>query len=263
MSLISNFVLNVSRSINSSPSLTSSLSNLSHLVSQVAQQKIESIASLFAPPSIIPFHGMSTNYAHQFPSGVALNPDSLPIGPERDRLLLWNKLSFLVNQPAYLNSQDHTPVSEQFANWLEKNQAALYQVTELDLRNCELTTIPPQITGLKNLRNLDLSDNKISEVPSVIKDLETLEYLNLSHNQLRTLPPEIGELSELETLNVASNALINLPQEIINLKSLQVLNIKSNQLKEIPSALPPSCQTFALWNPATDQKNQELKPKDF
>ena len=44
-------------------------------------------------------------------------------------------------------------------------QAAKDEVTELDLSNNQISSLPPEIVQLTNLQSLDISDNQISSLP--------------------------------------------------------------------------------------------------
>ncbi|NEU81532.1 leucine-rich repeat domain-containing protein, partial [Nostoc sp. UIC 10630] len=68
-------------------------------------------------------------------------------------------------------------------------QAVKDEVTELDLSNKGLTTLPPKIGQLTNLQSLDLSENQLSSLPPKIGQLTNLQSLDLSENQLSSLPP--------------------------------------------------------------------------
>ena len=58
----------------------------------------------------------------------------------------------------------------------------------------ELTTLPPEIGKLTNLKELRLSDNQLIRLPPEIGILTKLESLSVNNNRLNELPPEIGKL---------------------------------------------------------------------
>jgi Leucine-rich repeat (LRR) protein/GTPase SAR1 family protein len=103
-----------------------------------------------------------------------------------------------------------------------------------DLSERELTTLPPEIIPLTNLRELDLRDNQLTELPPEIGQLTNLRKLNLGENQLTELPPEIGQLTNLRELRIGENQLTELPPEIAQLTNLRKLNLGENQLTELP-----------------------------
>jgi Leucine-rich repeat (LRR) protein len=73
----------------------------------------------------------------------------------------------------------------------------------LDLANHELTSIPPEIGGLKNLWKLYLSGNKLTSLPEEIGQLTELVDLCLHGNKLSTLPRGIGKLTKLTSPSYA------------------------------------------------------------
>ena len=66
--------------------------------------------------------------------------------------------------------------------------------TTLDLSSKGLTSLPSEITELKNLTTLDISGNRLSSLPPEITQLKNLTTLDISYNQLTSLPPEILKL---------------------------------------------------------------------
>jgi Leucine-rich repeat (LRR) protein len=61
----------------------------------------------------------------------------------------------------------------------------LGRLTDLDLRNNELTALPKTIASLQNLTHLDLRGNRLTSVPEGIRELPGLEKLDLRWNKLR------------------------------------------------------------------------------
>ncbi|WP_084227301.1 COR domain-containing protein [Nostoc sp. KVJ20] len=106
--------------------------------------------------------------------------------------------------------------------------------TQLHLSGKGLTTLPPEIGQLTNLRSLHLIGNQLSSLPTEIFQLTNLQFLNLSSNQLSSLPPEIGQLTNLQSLYLSINQLSSLPPEIGQLTKLQTLYLSSNQLSSLP-----------------------------
>jgi len=79
-------------------------------------------------------------------------------------------------------------------------QAARDKVTELDLSDKDLTTLPEEIVQLTNLQTLDLRNNQLSSLPVEIVQLTNLQTLHLSSNQLSSLPAETEPFYEAKFL---------------------------------------------------------------
>jgi Leucine-rich repeat (LRR) protein len=117
------------------------------------------------------------------------------------------------------------------------NTTSRQDLTEVDLRSNQLTTLPPEVLQLTNLTRLDLSDNQISALPPEIVQLTNLAQLNFSSNQIMTLPLEITQLTNLTQLDVSNNELTTLPPEIADLINLEKLNIDGNRFTHLTPEL--------------------------
>ncbi len=124
------------------------------------------------------------------------------------------------------------------------DRAATGGWTKLDLRDQELTELPPEIGQLTKLRVLLLGKktwaspgNQLTELPPEICQLVSLTFLDLSDNQLTAAPPEIGQLSNLTKLDLYSNELTAVSSEIGQMSNLTHLNLSSNPLMSIPSEI--------------------------
>ncbi|HNJ14326.1 MAG TPA: leucine-rich repeat domain-containing protein, partial [Anaerolineales bacterium] len=86
-------------------------------------------------------------------------------------------------------------------------QAAESGAESLEFYNLGLTSLPPEIGQLVNLKKLFLSSVHFTNRPT-------------SRNQLTSLPPEIGRLTNLTKLDLSGNQLTSLPPEIGQLTNL-------------------------------------------
>jgi len=109
------------------------------------------------------------------------------------------------------------------------------RATELALISRRLTSLPPEIGQLANLKRLELLENQLTSLPPEIGQLANLTTLNLSYNQLTALPPEIGQLANLQTLVLYKNQLTALPPEIGQLRNLTELYLEDNPLVSPPA----------------------------
>jgi small GTP-binding protein len=113
-------------------------------------------------------------------------------------------------------------------------QAAKDEVTELDLSNNQISSLPPEIVQLTNLQTLKIAGNQISSLPREIGQLTNLQTLDISFNQISSLPPEIGQLTNLQSLDISGNQISSLPPEIVQLTNLQTLDLRNNQISSLP-----------------------------
>lgn len=80
-------------------------------------------------------------------------------------------------------------------------------LTRLYLNGNSLTSLPPQIKSLVNLRVLDLSHNRLTALPKELGLCYQLKYLYVFDNQITTLPWEFGSLFNLQFLGCEGNPL--------------------------------------------------------
>ena len=129
-------------------------------------------------------------------------------------------------------------------------------ITELDLSNHSLSTIPDSVFSLSNLEYLQLGNefiiypplsalgadtpsgkslNKITAIQSDIVKLHQLRVFRICFNNLQSLPAEIVQLKELDTLDISFNEDLNITAELGKLKKmtgLRYLNIVATKADE-------------------------------
>jgi GTPase SAR1 family protein len=109
--------------------------------------------------------------------------------------------------------------------------------TFLYLIESGLSTLPPEIGQLSELKRLSLHGNYLTELPPEIGRLTRLEALYLDNNQIKALPPEIGRLRALRELDLRSNRLTALPSAIKHLRELRELDLCANELTALPEEI--------------------------
>ncbi len=169
----------------------------------------------------------------------------------RDTLLVWKTLAETIDQtvPELDNlptSYDIIAQASKFSAWFTQHQTTLSQISNLDLSNNQLTSLPFEISHLAQLTSLDLSNNQLTSFPPEIGQLLQLGFLNLNNNKLPSLPPEIGNLNQLYSLTLSNNQLTSLPPEINQLTQLDYLNLVHNQLTSLPPEIGQLTQLLRL-----------------
>lgn len=111
--------------------------------------------------------------------------------------------------------------------------AQMANLKSLTLKQCELKSLPSDLSFISELEYLDLSANQITELPSSIGELVNLKFLDLSSNEIKQLPNAIYGLKNMETLVLYANSLEDLSPRLADMKKLNLLDIRGNQLKMI------------------------------
>lgn len=83
---------------------------------------------------------------------------------------------------------------------------------------------------------MDLSNCELSQLPPELFELTNLVELSLAGNQLTQLPPDIGRLSSLQRLVLAGNWLEHLPQ-VMRVRRWQQLNGRGSTQQQLPAFL--------------------------
>ena len=104
-------------------------------------------------------------------------------------------------------------------------------ITALDLRNKNLSDIPPSVFKQRQLKVLLLKGNNIQKIPEGMKALHNLLYLELSDNEISKLE-NLDSLTNLVYFNISTNQISRL-EDLDNLKALQQFNISGNLIKKL------------------------------
>jgi len=142
-----------------------------------------------------------------------------------------------------------------------KNNAALKELTSIDLSNMNITEIKQNtfsglskletlnlsnnkinkielnaFRGLSNLKELNLNDNSITNIDGgILRGLRDLNYLTLNHNIINIIDSfSFNDLKDLKTLDLSNNKITTLTdREFTGLKSLETLNLSNNEINKI------------------------------
>lgn len=157
--------------------------------------------------------------------------------PAEDLACFFDRLPILKDKPTFQG--DPATRAEDIQQWMETHPAALAEITEVDLTNAGLGSLPPAIGKLTGLRELNLSGNNLTSLPPELWNLTGLQRLYLEKNLLSSLPSQtgIGRLIQLRELNLNGNRLTSLPPAIGSLPFLTQLSAKNNQLESVPKEI--------------------------
>jgi len=109
----------------------------------------------------------------------------------------------------------------------------MVNLKSLTLKQCEIKSLPSDLSFLSELEYLNLSANQIAEIPSSISVLVNLKFLDLSSNEIKQLPSSIYSLMKMEVLVLYANSLEDLSPRLAEMKKLNLLDVRGNQLKLI------------------------------
>ncbi|XP_077411553.1 volume-regulated anion channel subunit LRRC8D isoform X2 [Vanacampus margaritifer] len=149
----------------------------------------------------------------------------------------------------------------------------MVELSELQLRGCQLSRLPSALQALTKLRALDMDTNRlktleelfslahldclcclrlpnnyIGTLPVCIGGLQGLEVLDLCNNQVQDIPLELFSLCKLQKLLLAGNLLQTLPAEVKSLQRLTEFDISKNRLQSLPPELFSNCLKLCLLN---------------
>jgi MFS family permease len=138
----------------------------------------------------------------------------------------------------------HSPMTERYdvsnrgLAELPDEIRAMRELRELYIYDNQLTTLPPWIGELGDLRVLDANRNRFASLPGSIGALRNLYYLYISDQQrLGALPETIGGLASLAYLNASHDALTVLPDAVGDIVTLVELRLDDNALRELPESM--------------------------
>ncbi|KAJ0085217.1 hypothetical protein Patl1_07456 [Pistacia atlantica] len=158
--------------------------------------------------------------------------------PERETLISFKKS--LENPRVLFSWNGKTP----HCNWVGVTCELVLDLSS----NRFYDQIPPQISGLRRLKQMSLGENQLSgSVPCELGELTQLETLELGLNFFTgKIPPELEKLKQLKTLDLSGNALTGtLTSQLGELTQLQFLELGNNLLSgSLPITLLTNLQSL-------------------
>ena len=136
------------------------------------------------------------------------------------------------NIPDYKWTEDINYKNSGYWEGLPRDRENLLKLTELDLWEYTIDSIPKEIGNMINLTSLCIGENyHITTLPKEIGKLINLKRLILWEGKLKSLPEEISNLSNLTNLEMQFVAdLTSLPESIYKLTGLTKLRWIANTI---------------------------------
>ncbi|XP_023548551.1 TMV resistance protein N-like isoform X2 [Cucurbita pepo subsp. pepo] len=108
------------------------------------------------------------------------------------------------------------------------SMSGIYSLTELNLSNCNIETIPEGIEGLVWLRMLNLSNNSFTELPASLAQLHNLRSLNMNGCkklvQVPELPARIMKLKMKDCISLKTSTAISKMDRLYFMTEVNLLN---------------------------------------
>lgn len=154
--------------------------------------------------------------------------------------------------------------------WPNQLQFSLAPITELNVSENQLTSIPRELFQMPSLHELRLSHNKLFELPTsdvLTEDIYTssLVKLDLDWNMLKSLPEDMfrGLAHSLKELSAQNNQLTTLPPGLWVMPRLKRIRLACNKLERLHSLSIPSyfndiAISKLISSSFTASKNNEL-----
>lgn len=125
-----------------------------------------------------------------------------------------------------------------------------FALTDINLSNNKLNTVPADDSVLNNVERLDLSFNPLMEeaVNAVLSEPKTVRYLNLASTGLNRINGKL-ETPFLRYLNLSNNNITSIENNAFQRTSLlQTLDLSNNLLKNVSlgNQPPPALSTFII-----------------
>lgn len=153
----------------------------------------------------------------------------------------------------------------------------------LNLSGNQLSSLPDDLTRLKNLKIIFCSENQFTHLPEVLGQFEHLDMVGFKANQIRhcaaaaiskklrwliltdnaltQVPDSIGDCQHMQKLMLAGNQLSALPESLHGCEKLELLRISANQFTHLPDwlfSLPRLAWLAFAGNPLTQPQEAHV-----
>ncbi len=129
---------------------------------------------------------------------------------DNDLLTFYYQLLFTyptrVNLPDLSATTDISIKATSVRQWMENHRRdILNHVTDLNLANRHLQTLPPEVLFLTQLKTLNLENNELRKLPAGLAKLPHLTCVTLSNNQLTEIPHAFKHKHQVDLVGFEKN----------------------------------------------------------
>jgi Leucine-rich repeat (LRR) protein len=121
---------------------------------------------------------------------------------------------------------------------MQMPDAVYHLMRDTPLLQCSLATnviakIPPKFfISFNLLTELDLSNNRISTLPAEMTSCSQLEVINIASNSFVSLPPVLLDIPTLAKIDAKKNFIADVEVEaIVSCSNIEQLNLEENPVK--------------------------------
>ncbi|XP_060601694.1 leucine-rich repeat-containing protein 40-like [Ruditapes philippinarum] len=133
-------------------------------------------------------------------------------------------------------------------------------INKCDLSGNNIKRIPSKFcTKFTDLTELQLQDNNLSSLPEEVRDMEQLQVLDISNNKFESLPV-IYDSPKLNTVSAKGNKITGIDLERLRkMSSLRELDLQDNPLPEETQGMLRDIDMFTVHIGDSDPVGKELE----
>jgi Leucine-rich repeat (LRR) protein len=125
----------------------------------------------------------------------------------------------------------------EYIEWIQMGCPIREDVFDLDISQCDLAVIDPDICNLVNLKNINISKNQIAFLPDSFFKLFNLETFVAFSNNFKTVSDKFSCLMNLKFLDFSENQLTTIECDFKLLKNLNFVGFSGNKITTFPSSI--------------------------